>query len=792
MKKAIICIFAAYIFAVCAQAANVEVKLDSSNGSSSFVVKNSSLTRLASFDSAGKVALGIDNVATGAYSTAIGHSNTASGNSSTAMGAYNTASQFYSVALGDTNQAIGFDSTAFGAGNIASGSGATAFGGSTQANANYSVAMGYNVISSADASLAVGENFILPTTAPYSLGIGFNASPGGQPSILLSPIGNSYIKLDSSNGSSGLKILNSSSTTVASIDSRGVIYSGPARVFAWGNDNLFAGTTAGNFTMSGNYNSAFGKSALNKNTTGAENSAFGYYALYNNLSGWYNTALGSSSLRSNTTGTANTAIGELALFGNTSGGGNIAIGYQALTNNSTGDSNVAIGNYALSTNQIGGNNTAFGSEALRFNTVSNNTAVGSDALRVNSTGISNTAVGYSALYSNGTAYGNVAVGDNALHANSDTNALYNTAVGHSSLAGNTTGYRNTAIGNFSLISNTDGYGNTAVGNSAGAYGTSNTTENYNTYLGFRTGLNAAGYSNSTAIGYNARIGKSNAIILGDSTNTSLTVGIGTNAPQFRLHVLGAGTTTALMVDGSTSSVGIGTTNPNTYQLRVDCTGSNSTAIRGASDASNYGYIGAATGVGVFGTGTSWAGYFSGKLKTTDTGGTNHVYDIGELIPCGSGVENADVVIVNPLKYREAIKCASDNDPKVIGIISDSPQFSIGDMDQANKKNPGKNFRFIALAGQVQCKVSTKNGMINPGDLLTTSDIPGHAMKATGAGSIVAKALQKFDGSKGNTGKILAFVSVGFSNNDPQTAKASQSEIQELKSRLKAVEEKLAK
>ena len=52
---------------------------------------------------------------------------------------------------------------------------------------------------------------------------------------------------------------------------------------------------------------------------------------------------------------------------------------------------------------------------------------------------------------------------------------------------------------------------------------------------------------------------------------------------------------------------------------------------------------------------------------------------------------------------------------------------------------------VALFGKVFCKVDAAFGAIVPGDLLTTSPTPGHAMKATEpsrcVGSILGKALQ---------------------------------------------------
>ena len=78
------------------------------------------------------------------------------------------------------------------------------------------------------------------------------------------------------------------------------------------------------------------------------------------------------------------------------------------------------------------------------------------------------------------------------------------------------------MGYGSLKSVTQGIGNTAIG--------SNTDVD--------TPTSSDHYNYSTAIGYNAIIGKSNSIILGDSTNNQLCVGIGVNSPQDTLHVVG--------------------------------------------------------------------------------------------------------------------------------------------------------------------------------------------------------------------------------------------------------------
>jgi hypothetical protein len=67
---------------------------------------------------------------------------------------------------------------------------------------------------------------------------------------------------------------------------------------------------------------------------------------------------------------------------------------------------------------------------------------------------------------------------------------------------------------------------------------------------------------------------------------------------------------------------------------------------------------------------------------------------------------------------------------------------------------------IALSGRVYCYAETSNGIIQPGDLITTSNIPGYAMKATNQnkaqGAIIGKAMTSLETRKG---LILVLVSL---------------------------------
>jgi hypothetical protein len=67
---------------------------------------------------------------------------------------------------------------------------------------------------------------------------------------------------------------------------------------------------------------------------------------------------------------------------------------------------------------------------------------------------------------------------------------------------------------------------------------------------------------------------------------------------------------------------------------------------------------------------------------------------------------------------------------------------------------------VALTGRVYVKVDATHGAIEPGDLLTTSPTPGHAMKADDPGrahgTILGKAMT---GLESGTGLVLVLVTL---------------------------------
>ncbi|MBI4560214.1 MAG: tail fiber domain-containing protein, partial [Candidatus Hydrogenedentes bacterium] len=299
-----------------------------------------------------------------------------------------------------------------------------------------------------------------------------------------------------------------------------------------GTGNTFLGKSAGNFNLSGGFgrNTAVEYQALSSLISGGANTAVGRQALFSNTNGGSNTAVGSDAMFNNTIGVFNTAMGVSALGSNDDGNNNTAVGFFALFGNHiiTGNDNTGNGNTAIGFNALAGDYDLSGSAPVRItgNTGINNTATGNAALRFNTAGNRNTANGNAALRENTTGGGN-------------------TANGNGALVDNTTGSQNTAIGLLSLPDNTTGNQNTAIGTNAGLTANpanANISGSRNTFIGLNSGPGTrTQLNNATAIGANAVVSADNSLVLGAITGisgTSVNVGIGTDIPSERLHVIG--------------------------------------------------------------------------------------------------------------------------------------------------------------------------------------------------------------------------------------------------------------
>ncbi len=292
-------------------------------------------------------------------------------------------------------------------------------------------------------------------------------------------------------------------------------FNGARVMHTTGTYNTFLGYGTGQLNTGAN-NTFLGSNAAVENTTGYENTFVGTFTGASNTTATNNAFLGSYSGYSNTTGNHNAFFGSSAGYSNKTGDGNAFFGREAGLANTTGSANVFVGRSAGYSNTIGADNAFIGSGAGSSNTEGySNTFTGRSAGQFNKTGRDNVFLGASAGVLNEIGSGNAFIGSSAGRWN--------------------TGNLNSFVGYLAGQSNIAGSQNTFLGFKAGA---NNQSSDNNTMIGFQADMSNLSVTNSVALGANARVAVSNAIVLGDPTNTSLNVGIGTDSPQFPLDVRG--------------------------------------------------------------------------------------------------------------------------------------------------------------------------------------------------------------------------------------------------------------
>ncbi|MEE9358686.1 MAG: hypothetical protein V3U62_10550 [Sedimenticolaceae bacterium] len=153
----------------------------------------------------------------------------------------------------------------------------------------------------------------------------------------------------------------------------------------------------------------------------------------------------------------------------------------------------------------------------------------------------------------------------------------------------------------------------------------------------------------------------------------------------------------------------------------------------------------------------------GRITTDElqiTGGSDlsEQFDIHSLVgnePPSAGM----VVCIDPQSTGELVVSGRAYDPTVAGIISGAGGIKPG-MLMGQRGTAGDGQFAVALTGRVYCRADASYGAIKPGDLLTTSYTPGHAMKVTdfssSQGAIIGKAMSSLQEGKG---LVLVLVSL---------------------------------
>ena len=150
---------------------------------------------------------------------------------------------------------------------------------------------------------------------------------------------------------------------------------------------------------------------------------------------------------------------------------------------------------------------------------------------------------------------------------------------------------------------------------------------------------------------------------------------------------------------------------------------------------------------------------AGSLKVTGTGNsiTTPVLsitggsDVAEpFAMSGVAIPKGAVVVIDDAHPGQLKLSERAYDKRVAGIVSGAGGVNPGlTLSQRELVEGGQN---VALTGRVYALADAANGPIQPGDLLTTSSIPGHAMKVTNPaksqGAILGKAMSRLESGRG--------------------------------------------
>jgi hypothetical protein len=198
------------------------------------------------------------------------------------------------------------------------------------------------------------------------------------------------------------------------------------------------------------------------------------------------------------------------------------------------------------------------------------------------------------------------------------------------------------------------------------------------------------------------------------------------------------------------------------------------AVFATNDAGGLGVIGLSesgdSGIGVFGKGSKLAARFEGDVEVTGNinghptskitcfdvsligGDCAEEFDVGEA----ESIEPGTVMVLGE-EGGALHQSRQAYDKRVAGVISGAGGYKPGVV--LDKRDTRANRVPLALLGKVYCKVDANYEPIEVGDLLTTSDRPGHAMKATeplkAFGSTIGKALQPLKEGQGLVPILIA-------------------------------------
>jgi hypothetical protein len=244
------------------------------------------------------------------------------------------------------------------------------------------------------------------------------------------------------------------------------------------------------------------------------------------------------------------------------------------------------------------------------------------------------------------------------------------------------------------------------------------------------------------------------------------LGIGTDQPASILHVKGSGWPGGFVMlqseSGQTSGIAIMHELQGSWRISINPAGNglrfSNTALDDVMFLSQSGNVGIGTTTPVSRLDVR------GNVTIRDQATGNIAVELGTGLDYAEGFDVSDregieagiVLCIDSQNPGKLIISSHEYDTRVAGIVAGANGLGSG----ISLGSEAHDFN-VALAGRVYCWVDATNEKVEVGDLLTTSSLPGHAMKANdhirAHGAILGKAMESLE--KGQKGQILVLVTL---------------------------------
>jgi hypothetical protein len=180
----------------------------------------------------------------------------------------------------------------------------------------------------------------------------------------------------------------------------------------------------------------------------------------------------------------------------------------------------------------------------------------------------------------------------------------------------------------------------------------------------------------------------------------------------------------------------------------------------------FSIVNSGDGVGIYAESGAdgWAADFKGNIRVRSAYTSTTVVELGEGLDYAEGFDVSSrenvgpgcVMVIDDDNPGRLVLSTREYDSRVAGIAAGANGLGSG------VRLGAQGFDLdVALAGRVYCNVEAFESGVEPGDLLTTSDISGYAKKAMdrdrAQGAILGKAMEGLE--RGTKGKILVLVTL---------------------------------